>query len=468
MKTISRMVRRYICAIFCIVLLVILVNTLLFLGVIIHFTARQQEKGYFPMSEFAESFTETSDGSFLPDTDFDWHSRFVWAMLLGDDGAILWSENLPEELHRPYTIPEVASFSRWYLQDYPVMVYRNDYGLLVAGLPVGSMTRFNFYMNSDILQALLSGFFPLLLLDIGIILFICLILGWCGAKPLRELARGIDMLADGKPVHLKEAGTTSELAEKLNQTSKHLQFQTKLIEQRDTARTNWIAGVSHDIRTPLSLILGYAEQLEHMAPEGSGQQKKAVSIRFQAKKIKTLIEDLNLTSKLQYNAQPLRRTDIQAGRWLRQCVALFYDQLEDRYEIQLSLSEETGQSMLSLDVELMNRALENLLHNSVRHNPNGCQILVRAEIADGIFVLCVHDDGIGYPVEILELLRKPDSRSASDTPHILGLHLVRQIVEAHGGRVEFENDNGAAATLHLKLHGRNSFDCCSTVLICKI
>ena len=222
---------------------------------------------------------------------------------------MIWSEALPEELDHAYTVPEVASFSRWYLKDYPVMVYRNDYGLLVAGLPIGSMTRFDFYMDSDILRVLLSGFAPLLLLDAGIVLLVCLLLGWRGARPLRELARAIALLAEGKPVQLEEAGATAELAEKLNQASIHLQQQTKVIEQRDTARTNWIAGVSHDIRTPLALIMGYAEQLEHMAD--AEQQSKAAAIRIQSQKIKTLIADLTLTSKLQYNAQPLRIREVQ-------------------------------------------------------------------------------------------------------------------------------------------------------------
>ena len=100
------------------------------------------------------------------------------------------------------------------------MVYRNDYGLLVAGLPIGSMSRFDFYMDTDILRVLMSGFVPLLLLDAGIVLLVCLLLGWRGARPLRELAGGIALLAEGKPVRLEEAGATGELAEKLNQTSR--------------------------------------------------------------------------------------------------------------------------------------------------------------------------------------------------------------------------------------------------------
>ena len=449
MKTVARMVRRYILAAFAVVALVLTVNAALLLGIVVHFGSKNQQEGYFSVGRFAKAFTQTADGDFTLPPDLEWQKHFAWAMLLDDGGEILWSENLPSELNHPYTVPEVAAFSRWYLKDYPVMVYRNDYGLLVAGKPIGSLTRFDFYMDNDILYALLSTFGPLLLLDLGLVLAVCLLLGWRGARPLRELAEGIGMLAEGKEVHLKESGATAELAEKLNQTSSHLQEQNELIQRRDMTRANWIAGVSHDICTPLALIMGYGEQLTQQFPTDSEARKKAAAICSQSKKIKALIEDLNLTFKLQYNAQPLRRSPIRMGAMLRRCVADFCDSLEENYSVELLLPEPAGQTILEADAELLTRAVDNLLNNSVRHNPSGCGITVRAGIVDGRFVLEVRDNGAGYPEPVLRNLS--DSGSDPNAPHILGLRLVRQIVTAHGGQASFFNDGGAAAELSLPI-----------------
>ena len=445
MKTVGRMVRRYILAAFAVVVLVMAVNSGLFIGIVVYFGSKNQQEGYFPVGRFAKSFTKTAQGGYAPPTDMDWQKHFVWAMLLSDDGQILWEENLPSELNHPYTVPEVAAYSRWYLKDYPVMVYRNDYGLLVAGKPIGSLTRFDFYMDHDVLSALLSSFFPLLLLDFGMVLAICLGLGWRGAKPLRELAEGIGRLAEGKEVRLKESGATAELAEKLNQTSRHLEQQNQLIQRRDTTRANWISGVSHDIRTPLALIMGYAEQLAQQFPPQSESRKKADAICTHSKKIKALIEDLNLTFKLQYNAQPLRRSPIQMGAWLRRCVADFCDSLGQDYSVDLLIREPAGQEILEADEELLTRAMDNLLNNSVRHNPSGCCITVLAEITDGQFTLEIRDNGGGYPEAVLKNLS--DTGSDSNAPHILGLHLVQQIAAAHGGQASFRNEGGAAAVL---------------------
>lgn len=451
MKTVGRMIRRYILAAFAVVVLVMAVNIGLFIGITVHFGLKNQETGYFPIGRFAESFTQTGQGDFQPSSDLQWQTHFAWAMLLSDDGDILWSEDLPTELNHPYTVSEVAAFSRWYLEDYPVMVYRNDFGLLVAGKPKGSLTRFDFYMENDILYALLSAFIPLLVLDLGLVLAICLWLGWRGARPLREVAEGIGLLADGKEVRLKESGATAELAEKLNQTSRRLQQQNALIQRRDMTRANWISGVSHDIRTPLALIMGYGEQLSQQFPPQSEPRRKADAICTQSKKIKALIEDLNLTFKLQYNAQPLRRSPIQMGPLLRRCVAEFCDSLAPSYRVDLLIREPAGQTTLNADGALLTRAVDNLLNNSVRHNPAGCCITVLAEMAAGQLTLEVRDNGSGYPAGVLSSLS--GTRPDSNAPHILGLHLVQQIIAAHGGEAAFRNENGAAALLRFPING---------------
>ena len=105
--------------------------------------------------------------------------------------------------------------------------------------------------------------------------------------------------------------------------------------------------------------------------------------------------------------------------------------------------------MLEADGELLTRAMDNLLNNSVRHNPSGCDMWVAAEIVDGQFVMEVRDNGAGYPEAVLRNLS--DTCSDPNAPHILGLHLVGQIVAAHGGQASFRNDSGAVAVLQLPI-----------------
>lgn len=449
MKTVSRMVFRYVLMAFTTVVLVMVVNLAAFIALVVHFGQDYQDS-YFPIGRFAESFLQAPDGTLHPDADLDWQAYFEWAMVLDDGGEILWSEALPQELNHPYTVPQVAAFSRWYLEDYPVLVYRNAYGLLVAGRPQGSMARFDFYMDTPVLEALLQGFVPLLLLDGALVLLICLLLGWRGARPLRQAAQGIDRLARGEPVRLEESGPAAELAQRVNRTSLLLQQQAQQIAQRDTARTNWIAGVSHDIRTPLSLILGYAEQLQ--AGQDPAVREKAGVICTQSQKIRSLIEDLNLTSKLEYNAHPLRLEPVRPGRLLRQCAAVFSEALTGGFSLTLTVEPSAETAQWTADAALICRAVDNLLLNAQRHNPQGCQIQLRAWADDAQLHLLVQDTGSGYPQPVLQALR---GRPQDASPHILGLFLVQQIAKAHQGQVRFWNAHGAAAQMDLPLSGPN-------------
>ena len=447
MKTVSRLVRRYILTAFGIVLLIFLVNFSIFAGILIRFGNLYQRKDYLRIGDFAAAFHQEVDGNIRPFPETAWQSRYAWAMLLDDSGTILWSGSLPENLNHAYTVADVASFSRWYLDDYPVFVYRNDFGLLVAGLPRDSMTRFDFYMDNDILSVCLSGFPSLLTLDGAVILFLCLLLGWRAAEPLRKIGAGIDCLAEGKPISLKVKGSAAELAEKLNRTSARLQEQTAFVERRDTARTNWIAGVSHDIRTPLALILGYAEQLVQV--NDLEARKKASVICVQCGKIKSLVEDLNLTSKLQYHSQPLRLREVKIAPLLRKCAAHFFDTVSEPFEFEVFIQETVEPCVLSLDADLWRRAMDNLLNNCVRHNSDGCKITLQVFIQEEALFISVQDNGKGFPETVLALLSNRDSESTET--HILGLHLVQQIMEAHGGTIHFKNDGGAIAEIALPL-----------------
>ena len=199
--------------------------------------------------------------------------------------------------------------------------WAEPYGLFVIGLPKGEPV--------EVQHLQLTGLCPehgagapgaaLGLLLLGLAL--CFWLSWRGAKRLETVANGLDALAQGQTVRLPTDGFAGELAEKLNQTGAQLQAKNEMLSRRDNARTQWIAGVSHDVRTPLALILGWAEQLEQDALLPDSSRQKATGIRTQCEKLRTLIDDLNLTSKLEYGAQPLRRKDLRAGPLFRQLVA---------------------------------------------------------------------------------------------------------------------------------------------------
>ena len=142
-----------------------------------------------------------------------------------------------------------------------------------------------------------------LLVNVVLILAIYVIANMKLLKSVKPITMGIQDLSAGERVHIPEKGVLSEISANINRTSDILQKQQEQLRKKETARANWIAGVSHDIRTPLSMVMGYAGQLESSCNLSEAERKKAAVIVKQSKRMKNLINDLNLASKLEYDMQ---------------------------------------------------------------------------------------------------------------------------------------------------------------------
>ena len=452
MKTFAALIRRYVLATAVIVLLVggLLVGQIVYVGVN---SGTMGTTGY-KVGRLADALTPTETGlHWSPDhTPEEWMQGYAWAMVLDDDGNIIWQQNLPDKLNHRYTTSEIAVFSRWYLADYPVQCWAAAYGLLVVAEPVGTCWKYNISMDQGMMTMLAKSIQPTMVELLLVVLGCCLFFSWRGSKSLQTVTAGLDTLAQGGTVSLPATGFAGELAQKLNETSEQLRRRNEIIARRDTARTEWIAGVSHDIRTPLALILGWAEQLQQDTALPTAAKQKAGGICTQCEKIRSLIEDLNLTSKLQYGAQPLRCQPTQAGPFLRKAAADFCENpLAERCTLDCSITPAAETALLRADAALLTRALENVLQNAVRHNAQPITLVLHADADETTLRLTVQDDGTGYPQSVLAVLNgEPEGENS---PHILGLHVVEQIVNAHGGSVQFANrdPHGAKVTMQLPL-----------------
>lgn len=361
-------------------------------------------------------------------------SSFIWAMMLNAEGDVVWSYDLPEEIPLHYGLNDVAVFSKWYLKDYPVYVWKNEDALMVYGCAKDSIARISTIYDMETIRELPRNLAGFLILNLFLILFLALLFGYRFYRSLKPIASGIEALSKREITTLPEKGITDELASRLNEVSVLLRSQDEKLQQRDNARTNWIAGVSHDIRTPLALITGYADELANNSTLDEATRQKANRIIRQSLYIKQLISDLNLTSKLEYQAQPLKRQNFFPAKLLRECVAEYYNQgLSQTYEIEVKIEPEVEKIQLYGDTGLLLRALHNLIGNSIRHNPAGCTLVIRLMcMAEGVMYQFV-DNGPGIPGKVVDALSGNLSEEAQ--VHVMGLRIVKQIVEAHGGRM---------------------------------
>ncbi len=410
---------------------------------------RPDNMAEYRIGTISQGIQRGTDGKFMvsPEARQALDKRYVWAMQLDDAGKVIWEDRLPDTLPRQYTVPEVAAFSRWYLGDYPVYCWRNGMGLVVIASAPGSEWKYDITMRSSTVEAIIYWLPALLILNLIAAFMLALLLGWRMYRAVAPVAQGLNDLAQGGTVELPERGVLKLLYTNLNRASAQLLAQRTALQKRDRTRTEWIAGVSHDIRTPLSLVQGNAAQLEAEESLPEGARKKALIIRSQSQRIGRLVSDLNLASKLEYELQPLSKKEFRPAAMLRAAaVDALNSYADERACISVDIPPSVSLLKVTGDEALIHRAVDNLLRNSITHNEGTIDISLALSAGTGIWRVSVSDNGAGIPEERLRSL----TQNSLDTlpVHGLGLVLVRQIARAHGGTAVFKNTSpGFCVTL---------------------
>ena len=362
---------------------------LLFFGI---FLSRNGMPSYPDSEEIMEHLHKENDEYRLEEEEAEKLSGAQqFTMLLDNGGNILWSEFLPKELQKNYTLQDVAKFTRYYLEDYPVRTYVVSEGLLIIGQKKEQIWKYTLEYDENAVRNLIE-LLPLLFLANAVIL-----------------------------------------------VSVPIWIQKKRAKQKEEERTEWIAGVSHDIRTPLAIALGNAEMIA-ATTESEEIKDRALRIEKQGLRLRRLVENLNLFSKLSFGYGNLEKEKIQVSRFLRKTITEMRNQTEDeRMQFNLDIEEDLQSLELCFNENLMERALMNLLYNAVQHNPEGCEITVKLYQDEKAHVfLHVEDNGCGLEKAVLERLnRKNYEWEPSTGQHGLGLKIVKQVISRHRWKVQF-------------------------------
>jgi PAS domain S-box-containing protein len=220
----------------------------------------------------------------------------------------------------------------------------------------------------------------------------------------------------------------------------------------DEMKNTFLEAVSHDLRTPLTSILGSALTLEQsgldMPPEDALDFVRRIATN--ARKLERLLSDLLDLDRLQRGIiTPQRRpTDIAA--LVDRAVA------ENEAAAGRTVHVDVAPSTVSVDGAKVERILENLLSNAIRHTPTEATIWVRARLEEGGVLLSVDDDGPGVPDDLREAVFEPfrqaPGSASGHSPGVgVGLTLVRRFAELHGGRAWVEPRDGGGASFQVFL-----------------
>ena len=331
-------------------------------------------------------------------------------------------------------------------------MWESGENLVMLGYPRNTMMKYYWSfpthsIGSFPMTLLLLGVFNLLI-TIGLSVFLTRRI----TNPLSNIAEGIALLEEEKEVELHERGVFEGLAQSINHTSRLIHEKNHKLRLRDTAVSNWLTGISHDIRTPLSMVLGYSGLMEEDPdlPEATRGQAKIITEK--TVRMKNLIENLNLAHSLQYqlmplSLQPIRLSNI-ARKAMTECVNTGILQ-NHPYEIRI---EDECVSAL-LDEALFLRAMINLISNSAKHNREGCTITIAVPPSENkVACLMISDTGMGISRDVIGRLNQQDYLSAwTKQSHGLGLIIAKSIVEVHQGHLTIETINGRGTVITIRL-----------------
>lgn len=448
MKSVPKLIKRFV-GILMLSSLVILFMNFIIIAII---AATQAPNGspWTTAEQAAESIVKSEQGYKMSDEMIEeLNAQNVWAVYIDNaTGECVWhSDNLPDTVPLKYTASDIANTTRGYIDGYPTFTGEGEDGLIILGYPKDSFWKHMWpSWDYQFIANLPKTVLIVLAINIFIVFLIYMAANTKLLKSIKPITDGIQALHTGQPVVLKETGVLSEIAANINQTSEVLQSQNYQLKKKETARANWIAGVSHDIRTPLSMVMGYASQLESSSQLSEEERQKAAAIVKQSQRMKNLINDLNLASKLEYNMQPTHIEQVNVISAVRQVVVDFINlDISGKYPVEWLTDSDLNTVIINADKDLIKRAVSNLIQNSINHNENGCTIYVAVKEEHGkVCKIVVSDNGVGATDEQIDKLNNSPhymvcDENTSEQRHGLGLLIVKQIAAAHKGTVEIRH-----------------------------
>ena len=223
------------------------------------------------------------------------------------------------------------------------------------------------------------------------------------------------------------------------------------LRRLEAVRRDFVANVSHELKTPLTSIVGYAETLAAADTAGSEAGRFAETILANARRMQRLVDDFLDLSRIESGGWHPASAVVDVAAAARDAFTPFAERAAaDGVAFEATVPSEAARVVA--DPEALREILTNLFDNALRHTSRGGRLRVSAEAVDGGIAVVVSDTGSGIPSEHLPRIferfyRVDPGRSRSQGGTGLGLAIVKHLVEAHGGRVTAESTLGEGTTI---------------------
>ena len=367
----------------------------------------------------------------------------LWVMILDQkSGNEKFNIKKPKNIKTQFDYADVIKFSRYYLDDYPIFtqIKKEQKDIYIIAFPKESIIRYgNNFFDLKRIQI-----FPILIL---VIIFVnCLFCLFLYLYSVTFLNRNIQPIinAIGKlPVGLnKQVNSVQEL----NRLTLAVNSANKKLRKNEEFKENWISGIAHDIKTPLSVIVANTS-LAIEKTDNDDLLKNLKPTLVESHYIQNLLNDLNIFARLTNSNLKLNQEITDIIPFFKEIlIQIINQEIWNDFNFEFIPDNKLLGKKMYIEKSLMSRVIHNLIYNSVLHNPSGCNIqIVLNYISRNKFSVIIRDNGIGTSTDILKNINKIEEFNF-DISGVrrsgMGLKISNQIVDLHGGSMIITSEQG--------------------------
>jgi signal transduction histidine kinase len=270
-------------------------------------------------------------------------------------------------------------------------------------------------------------------------------------KPLLVMKDATNKLALGK----YKQKIPSKGNDEIGQLSNAIQSLGDQLQFYEDTRNEFLSAVSHEIRTPLTYIKGYSDVLSKGMIKNTEEQIEYLSIiNKEAKRLTFLVDDLFAMSKLQVGKFELEKELADINSIVEKVTATLSPAAEKK-GLALTVSLSNQITVIKIDIKRMEQVIYNLIENAIKYTENG-EIYVQTYLENGSVVIEIMDTGMGIPEQEIPKIwdrfyRIEKSRGRKTGGTGLGLYIVKQIIDSHGGQIKVKSKENEGSTFSIYL-----------------
>lgn len=364
--------------------------------------------------------------------------------ILNEDGQEIVSYQKSENLKDAYSFADLLELNQsGRIDDSKTTAFlgtvthnEKDYTYIIQ-FPL-RITKVTMYLNQDRFTTGKTMILLCVCVTLLIIMFSGFIYGFWLTKMIARISLSVKEIANRSYIKVTNNGVFRDIFRSLNLLDTEIKLVDKTRDQTEAMRKEWIANITHDLKTPLSPIKGYGELLSENISTPEEQKKYAQVILKNTCYMESLIDDLKLTYQLDSGIIPFEMSDQNIVRCLKELVidVLNYPAYENRT---IHFDCPTEDITLSFNHKLMTRAFQNLIINAFTHGNNETEVSIQISKWNNTVQIILSDNGPGMTQEEVNQLFQRYYRGTNTEKNTagtgLGLAITKSIIQAQGGSI---------------------------------